>query len=150
MKQPESSDMANGGGGSSREYDKERCTNPSNIHLMNPRSMVYQGAVYQTNMYESDVPFNPRASWPPEIPADEIDGIVPPVGLNEYIFRIMWLQGQIPFGYRSENHNVDGNSWLWLDIHANGMFSNPQVRQARRQPPPDSKDGGEGKKQTKD
>ena len=76
----------------------------------------------------------------------------------------MWLQGQIPFGHRSENMNVDGNSWMWVDIHANGMFSNPQVRPARLQPPPvyrsdaaaqspqpppgDKGDDGKGKDQT--
>ena len=103
--------------------------------------MVYQGMMYQEMPYTSDVEFDPRALLPPDLPEHQINGFTVPCGHNEYIFRIMWLQGQIPFGFRVHTMNADGNSWVWLDIHANPAFRNDEDR--------DSGDGA-GKEQTKD
>ena len=108
---------------------------------MNKKSMVYQGMMYQEMPYTSDVEFDPRALLPPDLPEHQINGFTVPCGHNEYIFRIMWLQGQIPFGFRVHTMNADGNSWVWLDIHANPAFRNDEDR--------DSGDGA-GKEQTKD
>ena len=106
--------MANGGGGSSQ------CVNPENIHRISAKALVYQGAVYTPDLYNPvNYAYMPRARLPPHILDGDRNGFTTPVGLSEYQFRIMYVTGMIPFGWRHESQNRDGNEWVWLDINTN-------------------------------
>ena len=136
-----SSDMANGGGGSLQ------CANPQNIHQVSTRAYLYQGAVYAPDRYNPvEYTYVPRAQLPPYIPVDDRNGFTTPVGNSEYLFRIMYVTGMIPFGWRQESQNRDGNSWIWLDINTN------QHNQANTRFYPHDRDAGNGagREQTKE
>ena len=60
----------------------------------------------------------------------------------------MYVTGMIPFGWRQESQNRDGNSWIWLDINTN------EHNQANNRFYPHDGDrdpgNGAGKEQTKE
>ena len=106
--------------------------------------MNYQAVVNQPMLHRAGGSYIPRAAQAPRLPQHQTYGVVAPHEPTEYLCRIMWLQGQIPFGWEDMGLYADRNSWVWLDIHANPSY------QSRNRPSDDDENDGKGKKQTKD
>ena len=122
--------LNDGAGGASRfgAGASSHCLNPSNIHRINVKSMNYQAVVNQPMLHRAGGAYIPRASQAPRIPRHHTYGVVTPHEPTELLFRIMRLQGQIPFGWDDQTLNAEANSWVWLDIHANPAYRNDDDR----------------------
>ena len=120
-----SDDIANGGGGRA-DFQNPSQTKSNQAHGGNDLAKEYASAVNLEMTMESGgyARYRPRAS---QAPLDTLDSDprVEPLEYSDMIFKIMQLQGQIPFALVGDDEPAarESNAWIYLSTDRNPYFT---------------------------